>query len=495
MSGNRRIREAQMGDDPETPPPRAERDDADLSVESLRAARPRGRPARPFRRVGWRLEIRPEIQPALARGVALVILAALMLVTAVTALRGLPGAPFPLRPAAGLSTPTATARATPDTPSPPTPTPVPTVPWGQGWVPAGPSDAQRIVFAPSVPAIGYTCAAPGLVSFAQPVPILVQTSLDRGHTWQLLRTPASGVECDLTVNPLDARDLVLATIPPPLIRPVGFKSTASDALALYRSFDGGQTWRSWPLPSASDGAPRFISYQWGWTGASLFVAPFAEDETRYWRLAASVNGQAFRWVEGNGLFTGAASDAGIVGLIGAPAALYVDIHSERCVSVCTHIMRSADNGASWSHFTPTFQEHTIVLLPGGSTSALFGQVFDFSVDANETGRNYVRSLGGDLLWDSLPSPPGNLVISHIWELPDKRIYAALDTFVIESLLPPGIYTLAPGADSWAFVASYPAGGPQSLALTWDDDGHALALWGAANSLLPDRQTGLESYAI
>jgi len=118
-------------------------------------------------------------------------------------------------------------------------------------------------------------------------------------------------------------------------------------------------------------------------------------------------------------------------------------------------------------------------------------VFDFSTSANETARNYVRTLSDDLHWDSLPLPPDNLVISYVWELPDGRIYAALDPFVIDSFMPPGIYTLAPGADAWAFVATYPVGGPRSIVISWDEHGHALALWGAANSFQPNRLTGLE----
>jgi len=477
-----------MGDGSESSPPGEDHDDAHLSVEPLRAEEPRSGRSRLSQLASQIFEGRP----ALVRVAALAVLAALVLATSVTALRGQAGPLFPLSTRATPSPSPGAGRTTPNNTSGPAPTPIPTVPWGQGWVPAGPSEAQHIIFAPSAPAIAYTCGAPGLISLAQPVPIVVERSADHGHTWQPQQTPPTGVECDLTVDPLDAQDLVLAALPAPTIWLYGLTGVPGD-VALYRSFDGGATWRSWPLPTAPDGARHFIALQWMWAGAALFVAPYAPGDPLYRRLAVSLGGQAFTWVERNGLFAGATPDAGIVGLISTPTALYVGIFSDQCASTCTHTMRSTD-GASWSRLTPTYRGDAVALLPSAGNRTLYGHVLDFSAAAQATGGTYVRALAGDSSWNPLPAPPGNLVISYIWELPDGRIYATLDPFASTSVVLSGLYTLAVGAASWAFIASYPAGGPQSLAFSWDDGGHALALWGAANSFLPNRLTGLEYHA-
>jgi hypothetical protein len=83
---------------------------------------------------------------------------------------------------------------------------------GEGWIPAGPSEAQHIVFAPSAPNVAYTCGAPGFSSETYPVPIAIEISSDHGSTWHYSQTPALGVQCDVTVDPTDAADVALAAI-------------------------------------------------------------------------------------------------------------------------------------------------------------------------------------------------------------------------------------------------------------------------------------------
>src|SRR5690242_21022847 len=176
-----------MGDEPESPltsDGSEVTDEARPSVEPLRAASRRRGLGRLLRLASWRVQI----PPSLTRAIAATILGALLLAILLAALRGLAGTRFPPRSVAGPSGPATTASAGTRT----APTPVPTVPWGEEWVPGGPSEAQRIVFAPSAPATAYTCGAPGLTSLAQPTPILLEMSADGGRTWQPISSPATG---------------------------------------------------------------------------------------------------------------------------------------------------------------------------------------------------------------------------------------------------------------------------------------------------------------
>jgi hypothetical protein len=230
----------------------------------------------------------------------------------------------------------------------------PEIPPGTGWQPAGPSAAQHIDFAPSDSSTAYTCGAPGLSSLDDPVPIILDISRDHGRSWQSAPTPARGMWCDLTVNPADAPDVTLVSIP----SAPGQTSPPSRALTFYRSFDGGVTLRPWTLPADPDGSAAPVTwYHWAWAGATLFVAPYVAGEQESTRLAASVTRLPFVWAQQIGLFAGAPSDARINDLIGLPTALYLDLirQYQTCPSDCRMTMQTRDGRASWSRFSGPYQ--------------------------------------------------------------------------------------------------------------------------------------------
>src|SRR5215469_14978651 len=127
-------------------------------------------------------------------------------------------------------------------------TPVPTTPPGQGWTSAGPPWAQQIVFAPSEPQIAYVCGTT-IPSGQTPdnrdqniqTPVVIGISADSGHTWQTLTTRLTALTCQITVNPRDPHDLLLA---------VGHCVMCSTPAPeqLYRSGDGGRSWRLVQFP-------------------------------------------------------------------------------------------------------------------------------------------------------------------------------------------------------------------------------------------------------
>jgi hypothetical protein len=361
------------------------------------------------------------------------------------------------------------------TPRPgPSPTPTPAAP--RGWSIAGPAYAQTIVFAPSAPATAYTCGAEALDGPGAPPAVSVGISHDFGHTWTTIPTPWLSPWCDITVDPTDPRDVALMT-------EVCASCSANPSLSLYRSTDGGTFWRLWLLPPRpSDGRRDFTAYQWAWAGATLFIAPYANDAQRYSQLAASVDQRPFDWVGQHGLFAGEPQDTGINRLIGVGGTLYVTFDcGSGCPVESTHMMRSGDGGATWSLFAPTFRGRAVFLVEARPAAAGLLGFLQPGPATPGPNSDYVRSTDMGLTWQSLPPIPGGMGLFDIVSAPDGTVYAAFWDCCgpPPATAPPGIYKLAPGAIMWAFLGPFPgnAGGP--ITISWNAAGHPLALWGGA----------------
>jgi hypothetical protein len=162
---------------------------------------------------------------------------------------------------------------------------------------------------------------------------------------------------------------------------------------LYRSFDGGLHWSLWSLPSiGSNQSPDLLNAQWTWVGSTLFIAPHQSGGVGYQRLADSVAGQAFVWLNAVGLFTLAPATANINELLASGATLYVEIGFPESVSNCNWVVQSRNDGATWSSFNPIFQGQPVSLLAtGGDGRTLLGHVLH---DAPPDSYLYLRSTDG-----------------------------------------------------------------------------------------------------
>lgn len=362
------------------------------------------------------------------------------------------------------------------------------VTYGQGWNPGGTPAAQDIAFAAGAPATAYDCGAPSLPPTMTPVPIAVASTADGGRTWHALPSPGAGVTCGITVNPTDAEDVVLMISPS--------SSFATAPIALYRSFDGGRTWARWSLPPRL--GPRLGAAEyavWTWSGSTLFVAPYYPGTTGYLDLAASVAGQSFVWVQQNGLFRGAPSDAGIDQLLGTPDTLYVVLFSQNdCTPACTLVRASHDGGASWSPYAPTFQGRRVNLISQSADGrTLFGSYFQ---DPAQAAEEYVYSSDGGATWRQLTPFPAPSIASDIFATPDGTDYAVLDTDpeALDGTIEAGVYRLSPGARGWSFIAPPVDNGSGPVVVSWNAAGHPLALWSNIHASIADGiQPGIQRH--
>ena len=384
----------------------------------------------------------------------------------------------------------ASIRTTITTPTSSTPlTPAPTIPPGQGWSPAGPSWAQQIIFAPSQPRTAYVCGMPGNRDAGGQTPVAIGMSSDSGRAWQTITTRFTGDTCQMTVNPLDARDLLMA---------LGDCITCSSPvpMQLYRTFDGGQNWSLVQFPALGKSTPpQFAWYQWTWQGSVVFVIPFPLGTQPRDSVAISVAGGPFTWVNQAALLAQVPASMQINNIYATTNALYVDFSSfgpNDCIDDCMLTKVSADLGATWVDFRPRYHGQPVYLLDQSVNLAdgqtLIGQVYPGPDDGT---RVYLRSDDGGATWSPLPSPPGGVVIGSLASTPGGIMYIETWGYGGATALS-AVYRLMPGAKAWVFIGALPNSG-LPLAVSWDAQGSPLALWSGAGNPSPSQFGGLATH--
>jgi hypothetical protein len=198
-------------------------------------------------------------------------------------------------------------------------------------------------------------------------------------------------------------------------------------------------------------------------------------------VAVSVADGPFVWVNQKALLAGLPAGSQINNLSATAAGVFVDfLGTASSATILTKM--STDQGATWSVFTPQYQGKKVQLvdqavsLVDGHT--LLGEVVS-GQDAN-TG-SYVTSTDGGTTWTPLAATPGFLLIRGLVSTPSGTYYAELTSPNGDATAVLGVYRLAPGRSTWVLVGALPlaSGGP--LAVSWDERGHALALWSIAET--------------
>ena len=357
------------------------------------------------------------------------------------------------------------------------PTPIPTIPAGQGWTPAGPPWADWIVFAPSAPGTAYLCGTPGNSDPNRQVPVSLARSQDAGSTWHSWTTSLRAGGCGVDIDPTNAHDLLLE------VWTCGISASVSCPAQLFRSLDGGHSWRFAALPPAPPGSsssPDVEEFTVAWQGSTLFVSPSPAGAQPQTLVAVSVAEGPFVWVNQQALFAGLPAGSQLNILFANTVGVFVDFGapSSGARTILTKV--STDAGATWSVFQPQYQGKKVQLVDQGVRLAdghtLIGEV-QSGQNANTGG--YVTSTDGGATWTPIAAPPGFLLIRGLVSTPTGAYYAEMTNPDGSATAVPGVYRLAPGTSTWVLVGALPltSGGP--LAVSWDEQGQPLALWSIA----------------
>jgi photosystem II stability/assembly factor-like uncharacterized protein len=323
------------------------------------------------------------------------------------------------------------------------------------WAAPSPSFAQAVAFAPSASANLFSCGSDkGTLSLA--------LSHDGGQSWKAYHTSVKGQSCALSVSPTDAKAVALA------VQQCQGTCTSTAPAALYRSADGGQSWTQAQAP-AGDGFGLTL----GWAGADLYAA--TNDPAH--PLAVSLGGADFIPCDDIGRFPGQIDYLG-----GAGAMMFAELRSSSPATPITAsdfvIVQSTNQGVVWTQaglsdppFAPAFARCS---ADGRTIIALEGR--DTLVTSDD---------GGDSWQPAAPFPAGMTLAGANFaaRAPDGTLAALLQS--VDDTTVGGLYTLAPGTDTWQATPAVPKGA-QSFALNWDASGHPVALWlTAAGHLLSD----------
>jgi BNR/Asp-box repeat len=161
--------------------------------------------------------------------------------------------------AAGTPTAPGTSSTPLTTPATPTAVPPP-YSFPKKWIaapdsadlPQSPSTVGSFVFSPTAPSTGYLCVASPDSSYDSPTtPPFISTTTDGGKTWRQASgsTSRSKSICQMFIDQSNPRDIFVAA--------GHYGSTDTAPLPLFRSQDGGATWKSMPQPTIS-GNPTYI---------------------------------------------------------------------------------------------------------------------------------------------------------------------------------------------------------------------------------------------
>lgn len=395
----------------------------------------------------------------------------------------------------------------------PTTGPAAPIPHLADWQSSGPAFAKFITFAQSDPLTGYACGraylngSSGLSALSAPQhsvtpgPDLLESNLplgvthDGGKTWQTITTTIRGLECSVTVDPVNPRDILIRY------------TTCPDTCTFYnvnyqgknpymaRSLDGGQTWARVTLPSDPDYHNGMLLGDTVWVGSTLFVS--AQQNTPTNALGKSY---ILKSEQGTAL-TFLAHQVDVYSMIGQGDTLYVP--GNRSVAI------TRDGGATWTNQQLSHNNLAITLVTANTDgSILLGSYF--TTDGPQPAGlpdhlPLLESRDGGVTWVILPSPANSAFFENGISkdsasiAPDGTIVAMCDIFKTTDykIHAFGYYTLAPGSQTWQKQATTVP--EMLLTVSYDAQGHPARLWGRAGAnsddILNSTYFGLQYYPL
>jgi hypothetical protein len=364
-----------------------------------------------------------------------------------------------------------------------TPTATPSTPDGV-WHDVGLSADEQIIFSRSAPQSAYSC---GIANKT----IVMHVTHDGGMSWRpvAMATPIASEFCALAVDETNPQQLALMTLvtkPDPCVTTLCTPTPCASAcqpcvdycppppqrtLTLFRSADGGVTWKSSaPLPNRVH-----FTLDIAFAGATLY----AWTDTWPTLLAASVEGGPFQLINLSTYFPAPQNSNAYqtyqasTHLLPLRGQLYVPIPGG---DYTNQYIVTSDGGVSWTHHAFTMDGDPVVLRPN---SGLDGQTL-MGERIHTTGY-LVLSMDGGNTW--LPAPAPSPDFSHLGQM---QCYVTADGGFLwfngfDASFGLGVYQARAGATAWTKLLGSTQIQDISVDLvSYDANGHLVALWGRAS---------------
>jgi hypothetical protein len=267
----------------------------------------------------------------------------------------------------------------------------------------------------------------------------------------------------LGIDPIDAEDVALFTS-------TCVQGCTSDPKThLYRSQDGGHSWRELMLPQLPAGAgaaaPSFTSTL-GWSGRILITETeaFGSDGHPIHHLLASAPAAGpLRPVDQGTVFVHTA----VASLFTLGSAAYAELFPAGCTGIYfCEVAKTTDGGATWQALSLRYQSQSVDLLGMGGTSLIVG-----TPSGVIEHMQVARTTNDGQSWQRLPATPAGLTY---YAVPDGTLFmTTLDMGAIDRL--------TMGAQHWQQMITSPTALPTSLddgslVFQCDAAGHPIAVW-------------------
>jgi hypothetical protein len=333
-----------------------------------------------------------------------------------------------------------------------------------------------LFFAPGDPLTAYTCVNRGNL---QRGPLTIGVSHDGGHTWRFQLTAIPAIECQMAVNPGDARSIALAA----QAQQCEGDGCAALPVALYLSRDGGATWNFT--------APVVGLRDWGynawlaWTDNSLFVGTNGDSATENQGqarpvIAASVNGAPLASV----------GESALKSLPGVQLATFLPLDASLIVELNNAPSTSAATAEDylWISATATIvtpvnfdyqASHVHALTASADRKTLIGQA-----DLPESGPSLANPLlvsrNAGASWSALPAFPQAqdcCFVEYVYGAADGSILAEIAVYHADQQLyeATAVFEWRSDARTWTYVAPPPAYATL-LTVSMDASGRPGAVW-------------------
>jgi hypothetical protein len=333
-------------------------------------------------------------------------------------------------------------------------------------------DAKDIAFAQSDPLTGYACgnAVPLTRDVMSHTLLQLSVTHDGGRTWSTTTTAMGGASCHISINPTNARDLLMQPIScPDCDAQFGYRN--------YRSIDGGAHWIELTLPHAQTQAQPLGGGNLVFVGDALYAialyAPGDMVNTPVPLLMVSHEEHPFTWIANIPIYQDPIYQAknavpNLTQLYAVGSTITAELFDPSCAAVvnssnvCVYL-QSSNSGQSWTRFTRLGQSDISSISPLGDSQTLSG--FE---DAG-----IVQSTDGGRTWRNYAAYPPNsgstLFVNEYFTTPDGTMfYGGANSNGVISVL-------SLNGTTWRMVANDQAN--HSLrAVGSDAQGHPLAIW-------------------